>query len=397
MAKKTSKSKIAFFHKYSWFHRIKEVLPDGKTKYGKIGGFKAPEEAEESYFKHLEIFESNRRKMFNKVINKEILLTEYLKYWIEDVYKHKVETTTARITAYVIYKLVIPNIVYDIKLKLVTEDYLNELLRKIEPITKSAANESRKILYLAFKDAMLDDYITYNPVTNTKKYRQEKNKIIVLTPEELSKFLNIVSTGNWYLEILLGLYAGLRKGEILGLKFSDFDLKEKTVTIQRQLASEYKIKKESFNVESHQKVERNPKTSNSIRTILLPDIIINEVKRRKSEIQVIKEFNKDYNDNDYVSAQDNGNSRSFSALNLYINRVCKRNGIRKITVHGLRHMFATILIENGVPIAKISAILGHASIHTTFDFYLDVMDEKNKISAFMNNVYNMEGMVSNNE
>ena len=213
----------------------------------------------------------------------------------------------------------------------------------------------------------------------------------------MSKFLNIVSTGNWYLEILLGLYAGLRKGEILGLKFSDFDLKEKTVTIQRQLASEYKIKKESFNVESHQKVERNPKTSNSIRTILLPDIIINEVKRRKSEIQVIKEFNKDYNDNDYVSAQDNGNSRSFSALNLYIDRVCKRNGIRKITVHGLRHMFATILIENGVPIAKISAILGHASIHTTFDFYLDVTDEKNKISAFMNNVYNMEGMVSNNE
>ena len=56
-----------------------------------------------------------------------------------------------------------------------------------------------------------------------------------------------------------------------------------------------------------------------------------------------------------------------------------------ITVHGLRHMFATILLERGVLIEKISGLLGHNSIHTTFEFYCEIMDENEKIKAFMNN------------
>ncbi len=53
-------------------------------------------------------------------------------------------------------------------------------------------------------------------------------------------------------------------------------------------------------------------------------------------------------------------------------------------------MYATILIEQGVTIPKISALLGHASIHTTFDFYLSVMCEREKVAAFMNNTFAVE-------
>lgn len=54
-------------------------------------------------------------------------------------------------------------------------------------------------------------------------------------------------------------------------------------------------------------------------------------------------------------------------------------------------MFATILVEQGVPLAKISGLLGHSSVNTTFEYYCDVMDEKEKIIAFMNDAFAPEG------
>lgn len=63
----------------------------------------------------------------------------------------------------------------------------------------------------------------------------------------------------------------------------------------------------------------------------------------------------------------------------------------KATIYGLRHMFATILVKQGVPLAKISGLLGHSSVNTTFEYYCDVMDEKEKIIAFMNDAFIPEG------
>ncbi len=57
----------------------------------------------------------------------------------------------------------------------------------------------------------------------------------------------------------------------------------------------------------------------------------------------------------------------------------------------MRHMFATILVESGVPLIKISALLGHASVTTTFEYYTDVMDENEQIINFMNNTFSLEG------
>ena len=53
-------------------------------------------------------------------------------------------------------------------------------------------------------------------------------------------------------------------------------------------------------------------------------------------------------------------------------------------MHGLRHMYATILAERGVPLTKISALLGHHSVHTTFEFYLEVIEGGNQITDFLN-------------
>ncbi|MCD7737106.1 MAG: tyrosine-type recombinase/integrase [Lachnospiraceae bacterium] len=57
----------------------------------------------------------------------------------------------------------------------------------------------------------------------------------------------------------------------------------------------------------------------------------------------------------------------------------------------MRHMYATILTEQGVPLVKVSALLGHSSIHTTFEYYCEVMDENERIINFMNDSFVAKG------
>lgn len=113
-----------------------------------------------------------------------------------------------------------------------------------------------------------------------------------------------------------------------------------------------------------------------------------EVKKRKLLIEKNKEMQGDeYSDRDYISCQENGKLHSVTALNNALTKLCSRSGLPHLTVHGLRHMYATILIEMGVPLIKISALLGHSSVHTTFEYYCDVMDENENILAFMNQAF----------
>lgn len=206
---------------------------------------------------------------------------------------------------------------------------------------------------------------------------------------QTKRLLNAAKYNEWYLEILLGIFCGLRKGEILGLKFGDFDLENHSVKISRQLSNNPLIDNKSNKlVDEYRQVEKAPKTNNSYRTLKVPQIIIDELVKRKGWVEYCKNSYLDqYEDHDYISCQKNGKLHSLSALNSALTGICSKNGLPHITVHGLRHMYATILIEMGVPLIKISALLGHGSVHTTFEYYCDVMDENENILAFMNQAF----------
>ena len=209
--------------------------------------------------------------------------------------------------------------------------------------------------------ALFEKRINYNPMNGVKFIKRCRNSIVILSKNEIKKLLEYVVNDNWYLEILLALFCGLRKGEIEGLKFSDFDLKEKTMNISRQVVAKYILENgmeiKGFKIKEYGTSEREPKTINSFRKLRVPDIIIEQLNSRKTLIEYYKQRYKDFEDNDYISCQTNGKPHSLSAFNNYLKRICKKLALPQITVHGLRHMYATILIENGVELVTISALL----------------------------------------
>lgn len=391
--KKSKKCPHAFYERGSWYHRTKILQEDYSVKYGKTGGFSSDVEAEKAYRKHMAEFEQAMEARF-LVQGKDISLKDYLVYWFQSIFSDRVESTTQYVSAYVLYTFIFPSIEEDIKLRVVSSEYLNELLKSASKYCESAGNKSRELLYIAFKDAVVSRMISYNPVPNTKKYPRRKPKIQILNKEQIILLLHAAKGRNWFLEIILALYLGLRKGEILGLKFSDFDLKEKTVHIQRQLAADIKLEENGSGIEEYSIVERDPKTEKSNRVLRVPNIVLVELEKRHRQIAANKNLLEDaYQDMDYVSCQKNGLPHGLGSMNKELYVLCDRNLLPRITVHGLRHMYATILAEHGVPLMKISSLLGHSSVHTTFEYYCEVMDEQERIVDFMNYTFVPEGGV----
>ena len=383
------KKSVAFFERGSWYYRTKTLKEDGTVKYGKKGGFESEQDAVKAYKLAEKEFKQQQRKLVMSGKNRqEVMLKDYLIYWYEDVFSQRIKNTTKMIGAYVLYDLVFPNMEQDIKLRYVSVEYMDALLEKVSHSCASAGNTCRAYLNIAFKDAVIEGYIPRNPIPDTKAYKRKAPKVTIYSKDKLKIFLKAASKDEWYLEYLLGLFCGLRKGEILGLKFSDFDFEQHTVRIVRQLGACPVMEERSSKIASYAVEEKDPKTPNSVRTLRMPQVVEQEVRRRQNKVEENKAVLMDkYEDNGYISCQPNGKPHNMASMNIALTKVCIRNGLPKITVHALRHMFATILIEQGVPLVKISALLGHSSVNTTFEYYCDVMDENENIINFLNEKY----------
>lgn len=393
MKQSAKKKEVAFYEGNAWVHRVKLLQPDGSVKYSKRGGFQSEEEAEASYYKYEKEFKkASRAYQMSAKSNPDVDLRDYLLYWFEDVFSQRIENTTRMVCAYVLYDLILPNMQQNIKLRYANEEYFDSLLAVVSKACESAGNKSREFLNMAMKEAVIQEYIRVNPIPATKPYPRRKPTIIILNKENVKKLLKAAYDSGWYLEILLGLFCGLRKGEISGLKFGDFDVENKTIYIQRQITSNPVIPKGESKIQSYEVIEKPPKTDNSYRLLRIPEAVAKEIEKRRVLVDANKlQYGEQYFDHDYISCQENGLPHSTAAMNSALTKLCSRNGLPHITVHGLRHMYATILVEQKVPLIKISALLGHASVNTTFEYYCEVMDENERILTFMNHTFIPEG------
>lgn len=179
------------------------------------------------------------------------------------------------------------------------------------------------------------------------------------------------------------------QGKSVDLNIVTLIKKKQTLRISRQYTTNYHLAERNDNFEySYYSEEKEPK-STSARLLKIPKFFFSELESKKKYNQVIIRNAKKRGANveeEYISLSHTGTRKKKTALLAAVKRVCKEALVPEISVHTLRHQFATILLEKEVPLEQISHLLGHKSVTTTLNIYCGIMDArevtKDVISTF---------------
>lgn len=226
-------------------------------------------------------------------------------------------------------------------------------------------------LDMAFKLRMISE----NPnqfTTLPKKIRYEAK---VLTVKEVKKILNEAKEDELYPIVVTTIYTGMRKGEIMALKWENVDFEGHKIFVKYNLCrilDEKPDKKGRFHVSYH---ILEPKNKTSVRTIPMLDEVYDALIEQKRRQDLEKETYKDiYLDQGLIFADTTGNHLPQRQFMDDYHQFLDKYEISNIRFHDLRHTFASLLIESGVSLKLIQELLGHSTITTSMDIYGHVSD-----------------------
>ena len=248
-------------------------------------------------------------------------------------------------------------------------------------LSKQTVLHMHRVLKRALSQAVKWGLISRNPcdaVDNIPK--PNKKERLTFTTEETLSLLEQLEGNRLQLPVLLAVTTGMRRGEILGLRWKDIDLDKKRLCI-RQIV----IETREYGLEVKQ-----PKTDSSSRTIALPRIAIEAIKKyRVEQAQLCLQLGKGLTPESMLFDE-------FSGLNIP-NRITvnfrsfiKTHGFKHVTFHDLRHTHATHLLEQNIHPKIVSERLGHSTIALTMNTYSHVMptmqeEAANKVDDMLGN------------
>lgn len=302
-----------------------------------------------------------------QIMPSEYTFAQWLDYWYKDIILPQIEETTAYGYRGMIENYLKPQL-GEIRLQKLTardiQQYYTWLMdeKKLSPNT---VIKHHNLLTNTLNAAERQEYITKNPMRAVSPPKKRQREAKFYTPEQLGILLDKAVGTRLELPVFICAYLGLRRGELCGLRWSDVDLEHKTITIENTRTQAGK-----------KEIEKGTKTASSTRTLYLPDTLCDMLKAAKEHQQACRaEYKNAYDDNDYVVVMEDGRPFRPNYLSELFGKFLADNDLPKIVLHELRHTFASLSNQAGIPAYNIGKALGHSTPATTQKIYTHLLDQ----------------------
>ena len=298
-----------------------------------------------------------------------MLVSEWYKYWIA------VKEKTVRLNTldnYIDrYRVNIEPVLGQKLLRDVSTIDCQRVLNRMadEGYKNTSIMQAKATLHNMLDYAYQNNVLSKNPCTKVVQYNigEKSSNREALSVDEQRKILKAISGNKYEKQYRFALQTGLRAGELIGLEWKDVDFGNKTISVKRTCRYKYKLKEWRIG---------DPKSRNGKRTIPLTEEafeILNEQKRIDHSLKMIELKWKDT-----IFLRPDGKPANNTELDIELYTVCKKNGLSKISMHILRHTFATRCAEAGMIPKTLQMILGHSNIATTMNIYVHATEDQKK-------------------
>lgn len=294
--------------------------------------------------------------------------------WVSRLGTSGLKPATVSNYAWVLNRYVYPRL-GRVRLVALSPQHVRDLLTSVAEMGVSARTVqlTRAVLRSMLADAERDQLVHRNVAALVKGPRVERQEVVPWSPDEAHRFLASLEDHRLHALFAVGVALGLRKGELLALRWEDVDLKTGVLrvrsTVQR-LGKGVGL------------VTGSPKTARSRRTLPLPRVLVATLKTHHAAQAVEREqAGSRWQDPGIVFASTRGTVIEPRNLNRLLDQVIQRAGLRRIRFHDLRHTCASLLLAQGVSPRVVMELLGHTQLSMTTDLYGHVMPSSLRAAA----------------
>ena len=252
-----------------------------------------------------------------------------------------------------------------------------KIVKTKKPLSRKTILEHHRLIHAMLTKAVYWQVIVSNPADRVQPPKVIKTKRKCYDDVQCKYLLsNLSQLGEdkikFKVAIALAIFTGARLGELAGLSWSDIDLNNGIIHINR--SSQYISELGVFT--------KVPKTESSIRDIAIPDFVVSLLSEYRTWYDNQNFVCSDLNSNlECLFVQSNGKPMHPSTISKWFKKFIQDIGLPVINFHGLRHTNASLLISQQIDVAIVAARLGHAQISTTLNFYVHPLLSHNKIAG----------------